>query len=588
MNADEVRQSFIDFFKEKQHEYVHSSSTIPFDDPTLLFTNAGMNQFKPIFLGTVDPNSDMAKYVRVVNTQKCVRAGGKHNDLDDVGKDVYHHTFFEMLGNWSFGDYYKKEVCTWAYEYLVDRMKLDKSRLYVTYFGGNEASGLEPDNEARDIWLRLGVEADKVLPFGMKDNFWEMGETGPCGPCSEIHFDRIGGRNAKELVNKDDPNVVEIWNLVFIQYNREVDGSLKPLPKKSIDCGMGFERMVSVVQNKMSNYDTDNFQPLFEAIQKATGCPVYQGRVGAEDTDGVDMAYRVLADHARTITITLSDGGRPDNSGRGYVLRRILRRAVRYATEKLNAKPGMFASLVDTVVQLLGGTFPEVKKDPETVKEIINEEEAQFLKTLSRGHKLLERSINKMGDTKTVPGDVAWRLYDTYGFPVDLTLLMVEEKGLSIDMAAFEEAKAHSLLMSQGGGGVTEDLIGLDVYALNDLKSRGVPPTDDSPKYSYTADQLGSYNFESVTAKIIGLRFNKQFVDSVSTGQECGILLDRTSFYAEQGGQIFDEGFIVRDGSEDDEFRVKNVQVRGGYILHIGTVEGLFKVGDIVRLLVDE
>uniref|UniRef100_A0A2C9JU01 Alanine--tRNA ligase n=1 Tax=Biomphalaria glabrata TaxID=6526 RepID=A0A2C9JU01_BIOGL len=556
MNANEVRDSFIDFFKEKEHKYVHSSSTIPLDDPTLLFANAGMNQFKPIFLGIADPNSDMGKYVRVVNTQKCVRAGGKHNDLDDVGKDVYHHTFFEMLGNWSFGDYYKKEVCTWAYEYLVDRLQLDKSRLYVTYFGGNLSAGLEPDNEARDIWTRLGVDPEKILPFGMKDNFWEMGETGPCGPCSEIHFDRIGGRNAKDKVNMDDPDVLEIWNLVFIQYNRETDGSLKLLPRKHIDCGMGFERMVSVVQNKRSNYDTDLFQPIFRAIEQATGARPYQGRVGAEDTDGIDMAYRVLADHARTLTITLADGGRPDNSGRGYVLRRILRRAVRYATEKLNAKPGMFSSLVDTVVQLLVS--------------------------------ILERSIKKMGDTKTLPGDIAWRLYDTYGFPVDLTLLMVEEKGMNIDMPAFEEAKAHSLLMSQSTTGVKEDLISLDVHSLTELKDRGVPPTDDLRKYAYDADEKGDYKFEPTTAKIIGLRYNKQFVETVTSGQECGILLDQTSFYSEQGGQTYDEGFIVKDGGEDDEFRVKNVQLRGGYVLHIGSVEGVFKVGDTVRLLIDE
>ncbi|XP_059156617.1 alanine--tRNA ligase, cytoplasmic-like [Physella acuta] len=588
MDAGQVRDSFINFFKEKEHEYVHSSSTIPLDDPTLLFANAGMNQFKPIFLGIADPNSDMAKYVRVANSQKCVRAGGKHNDLDDVGKDVYHHTFFEMLGNWSFGDYYKREVCTWAYEYLVERLKLDKDRLYVTYFGGNPAFGLEPDDEAKNIWIGLGMDPDRVLPFGMKDNFWEMGETGPCGPCSEIHYDRIGGRNAKEKVNMDDPDVLEIWNLVFIQYNRESDGSLKLLPRKHIDCGMGFERMVSVVQNKRSNYDTDLFQPLFAAIQKATGCPLYQGRVGAEDVDGVDMAYRVLADHARTLTVTLADGGRPDNTGRGYVLRRILRRAVRYATEKLNAKPGMFSSLVDTVVQLLGDAFPEVKKDPQTIKEIIDEEEAQFLKTLSRGHRLLERSINKLGDVKSLPGDVAWRLYDTYGFPVDLTLLMVEERGMNIDLAAFEEAKAHSLAMSQGSTGVKEDLISLDVHSLTDLKDRNIPPTDDASKYAYEADDQGNYTFESVKAKIIGLRFNKEFVQSVSSGQECGVLLDRTNFYAEQGGQTYDEGFIVKDGAEDDEFRVKNVQVRGGYVLHVGTVEGVFKVGDTVRLLIDE
>ncbi|XP_005102630.1 alanine--tRNA ligase, cytoplasmic [Aplysia californica] len=587
MKSSEVRDAFINFFKEKEHQYVHSSSTIPHDDPTLLFANAGMNQFKPIFLGVVDPNSDMAKYVRVANTQKCVRAGGKHNDLDDVGKDVYHHTFFEMLGNWSFGDYYKKEICTWAYEFLVDRLKLDNSRLYVTYFGGNEKAGLEPDNEARDIWIKLGVDPEKVLPFDMGDNFWEMGETGPCGPCSEIHYDRIGGRNAKELVNMDDPDVLEIWNLVFIQYNRETDGSLKTLPRKHIDCGMGFERMVSVVQDKPSNYDTDVFVPLFEAIQKATGCPDYQGRIGAADKDGVDMAYRVLADHARTITVTLADGGRPDNSGRGYVLRRILRRAVRYATEKLNAKPGMFASLVDTVVELLGDAFPEVKKDPQEIKEIINEEEAQFLKTLSRGRRLLERSINKV-DGKMLPGDIAWRLYDTYGFPVDLTLLMAEEKGIGVDMESFEEAKNHSLLMSQGVSGTKEDLIGLDIHALNDLNTRKVPPTDDSLKYSYQADEQGNYVFDAATAKITGLRYNKAFVESVSPGQECGIMLDRTCFYAEQGGQIYDEGFIVKADSEDDEFRVKNVQVRGGYVLHIGTAEGNFKIGDSVKLGIDE
>jgi len=588
MNGKETRNAFINFFKEKEHEYVHSSCTIPHDDPTLLFANAGMNQFKPIFLGTVDPNSDMSKYVRATNSQKCVRAGGKHNDLDDVGKDVYHHTFFEMLGNWSFGDYYKKETCTWAFEFLVDRLKLDVNRLYVTYFGGNEAAGLEPDNEARDIWINLGIDAARVLPFDMGDNFWEMGEVGPCGPCSEIHFDRIGGRDASHLVNIDDPDVLEIWNLVFIQYNRDFDGSLKDLPRKHIDCGMGFERIVSVVQNKRSNYDTDVFVPLFDAIKKATGCPDYQGRVGAEDTDGVDMAYRVIADHARTLTITMADGGRPDNNGRGYVLRRILRRAVRYATEKLNAKPGMFASLVDSVIESLGDAFPEINKDPEEIKEIINDEEAQFLKTLKRGRGLLERSIKKMGDSKTLPGDIAWRLYDTYGFPVDLTLLMVEEMGLGVDMKAYNEAKAHSLLLSQGVSGVKEDLIGLDVHALNDLKTRQVPPTDDSPKYKYEADDKGTYVFEPTTAKIIELRHNKAFVKSVSPGQECGVMLDCTSFYAEQGGQTFDEGFIVKADSEDDEFKVKNVQVRGGYVLHIGTAEGNFKIGDTVKLSIDE
>ncbi|XP_076470939.1 alanine--tRNA ligase, cytoplasmic-like [Babylonia areolata] len=588
LTGNQIRQAFIDFFKEKEHIYVHSSSTIPLDDPTLLFANAGMNQFKTIFLGTVDPNSDLAKMRRVANTQKCIRAGGKHNDLDDVGKDVYHHTFFEMLGNWSFGDYYKKEVCTWAWELLTDRLKLEKDRLYVTYFGGNPATGLEPDEEARQIWLNLGLPPERIMPFDMKDNFWEMGEVGPCGPCSEIHYDRIGGRDARHLVNMDDPDVLEIWNLVFIQFNRETDGKLTLLPKKHIDCGMGLERLVSVIQQKTSNYDTDFFVPIFDAIQQLTGCPKYQGRVGKADEDGVDMAYRVLADHARTLTIALSDGGRPDNAGRGYVLRRILRRAVRYGTEKLNAKPGMFATLVDTVVQLLGDAFPEVKKDPETVKEIINEEEAQFLKTLNRGRNLLQRTIDKLGNSAVLPGDVAWRLYDTYGFPVDLTLLMSEEKGLTIDNEGFEKAKQHSLLMSQAGGSTVDDQIALEVHSINELQNRGIAPTDDGPKYNYSVDASGTYTFEPAVGKVMALRCNKAFVEEVSTGQECGVLLDKTCFYAEQGGQIYDEGFMVKEGDEAVEFRVKNVQVRGGFVLHIGVIEGTLRVGDAMKLLIDE
>lgn len=590
MTGSQIRKTFIDFFIEKGHKYVHSSSTIPLDDPTLLFANAGMNQFKPIFLGSVDPNSDMAQYIRVVNTQKCIRAGGKHNDLDDVGKDVYHHTFFEMMGNWSFGDYFKKEICAWAWELLTEVYKLPVDRLYVTYFGGDSASGLEPDLECKNIWLTLGLPESHILPGSMKDNFWEMGETGPCGPCSELHYDRIGGREAAHLVNMDDPDVLEIWNLVFIQFNRESDGSLKLLPKKHIDCGLGLERLVSVIQNKRANYDTDFFMPIFKVIENGTGARPYTGKVGAEDVDGIDMAYRVLADHARTLTIALSDGGCPDNTGRGYVLRRILRRAIRYASEKLNAKPGFFASLVHTVVEILGDVFPEITKDPESLIQLINEEEIQFLKTLSRGRNLLNRTIEKLGSSKVVPGDLAWRLYDTYGFPIDLTQLMCEEKGLTIDMESYEKAKKDSILASQGKTAGQEDLLALDIHAISYLQEQGVSVTDDSLKYNYkasTSDKDAVYNFADCTGTIVALRKNKEFVNEVTSGDECGVLLDRTNFYAEQGGQIFDEGYMVKINDESSEFTVKNVQVKGGYILHTGKVEGILKVGDSVALHID-
>ncbi|XP_069595623.1 alanine--tRNA ligase, cytoplasmic [Ranitomeya imitator] len=591
MTASAIRQKFIDFFKDNGHTYVHSSATVPLDDPTLLFANAGMNQFKPIFLNTIDPSHPMARLSRAANTQKCIRAGGKHNDLDDVGKDVYHHTFFEMLGSWSFGDYFKELACKLALDLLTKEFGIDIERLYVTYFGGNEAAGLDPDLECKQIWLSLGLPESRILPGSMKDNFWEMGDTGPCGPCSEMHFDRIGGRDAAHLVNMDDPNVLEIWNLVFIQYNRESDGSLKPLPKKSIDTGMGLERLVSVLQTKMSNYDTDLFVPYFDAIQKGTGARPYSGKVGAEDEDGIDMAYRVLADHARTITVALADGGRPDNTGRGYVLRRILRRAVRYAHEKLNASKGFFATLVDVVVQSLGDAFPELKKDPDMVKDIINEEETQFLKTLNRGRRILDRKIQSLGENKTIPGDTAWLLYDTYGFPVDLTGLIAEERGLRVDMDSFEEERKAAQLKSQGKGAGDEDLLMLDIYAIEELRSRGLEPTDDSPKYNYTSSCGGDYEFEGVEATVKAIRREKTFVEEVSTGQECGLVLDKTCFYAEQGGQTYDEGYMVRedDSSEDKtEFSVRNTQVRGGYILHVGTVYGSLKVGDRVRLYLDE
>jgi alanyl-tRNA synthetase len=356
--ASKVREEFFNYFRSKDHTFVPSSPTIPYEDPTLLFANAGMNQYKSIFLGTVDPHSDMARLKRAFNSQKCIRAGGKHNDLEDVGKDSYHHTFFEMLGNWSFGDYFKKEAIGYSWEILTEVYKLPKDRLYVTFFEGDPTNGLAPDDESRQLWLDQGVAEDHILTGNTKDNFWEMGATGPCGPCSEIHFDRIGGRNAAHLVNQDDPDVLEIWNNVFIQFNREDNGSLRPLPAKHVDTGMGFERLVSVVQGQRSNYDTDVFTPIFQKIQEISGARPYQGKFGEQDSDGIDTAYRVVADHIRTLAFSLSDGGVPNNVGRGYVLRRILRRGSRYARKKLGVPIGsFFSSLLPVVVEHMVESF---------------------------------------------------------------------------------------------------------------------------------------------------------------------------------------------------------------------------------------
>jgi alanyl-tRNA synthetase len=486
-----------------------------------------------------------------------------------------------------------------AMELLLDEYKLDKDRLYATYFEGNPNCNLEPDLEAKEFW-KLYLAEDHILPGNMKDNFWEMGETGPCGPCSELHFDRIGGgRNAAHLVNKDDPDVLEIWNLVFIQFNRENDGSLKPLPGKHVDTGMGFERITSVIQDKRSNYDTDLFMPIFTAIEKGTGTRPYTGLVGDADTDKTDMAYRVVADHIRTLSISISDGGRPDNVGRGYVLRRILRRGIRFAIKKLNAKPGFFASLVDTVVEILGDAFPELKRDPQYVKDVINEEEEQFLKTLTRGQRLLEKTISKLEtNKKQFPGDIAWRLYDTYGFPIDLTQLICEENGLFIDMNQYNESKQQSQLQSQQVTAESDDTILLDVHSIDELKSKFFLFSNDAPKYNYQFDTQGNYDLKSCQAKIKAIRYNKQFVNEVKAGQTCGLLLDQTSFYAEQGGQTFDEGYITltsenaEENDEQSEFIVKTVQVRGGFILHVGVLtssnlDSTFKVGDSVSLHVD-
>ncbi|KAH9831216.1 tRNA synthetases class II (A)-domain-containing protein [Rhodofomes roseus] len=583
--AAKVRQEFFNYFRSKDHTFVPSSATIPYDDPTLLFANAGMNQFKSIFLGTVDPQSDLARLNRAFNTQKCIRAGGKHNDLEDVGKDSYHHTFFEMLGNWSFGDYFKKEAIAYSWELLTEVYKLPKDHLYVTYFEGDAKNGLAPDTEAQQYWLDVGVAEDHILPGNAKDNFWEMGATGPCGPCSEIHFDRIGGRNAAHLVNQDDPDVLEIWNNVFIQFNREEDGSLRSLPSKHVDTGMGFERLVSVIQNKRSNYDTDVFSPIFAKIQELTGVRPYQGKFGDEDEEGIDTAYRVVADHVRTLTFALSDGGVPNPVGRGYVLRRILRRGCRYARKKLGVQIGsFFSSLMPAVVEQLGDTFPEITRRTEEIKEILDEEEESFSRTLDRGEKVFDlwaRRAQQAG-LKQLSGWDVWRLYDSFGFPEDLTRLMAEELGLDINEEEFAAAQAHSKEASKAGQKKGEkDVVKLDVHDIANLeKTLNIPKTDDSAKY-----QLGN-----VTARVLSIYSDKSFVDStasISEDASFGILLDKTNFYAESGGQEYDTGGIVIDGVA--EFEVTNVQVFSGYVLHIGHMKyGTLKVGDEVLSSYDE
>ncbi|KAI0045946.1 hypothetical protein FA95DRAFT_1560637 [Auriscalpium vulgare] len=585
LTAAQVRQQFFDFFKSKNHTFVPSSATIPYEDPTLLFANAGMNQYKSIFLGTVDPHSDLAKLKRAFNSQKCIRAGGKHNDLEDVGKDSYHHTFFEMLGNWSFGDYFKKEAIEYSWELLTHVLKLPKDRLYVTYFEGNPSSGLEADLEAKQYWRDQGVPEDHILPGNAKDNFWEMGATGPCGPCSEIHYDRIGGRNAAHLVNQDDPDVLEIWNNVFIQFNREDDGSLRSLPAKHVDTGMGYERLVSVIQDKRSNYDTDVFTPIFTRIQELTGVRPYGGAFGDADADGIDTAYRVVADHTRTLTFALSDGGVPNNVGRGYVLRRILRRGARYARKKLGVTIGsFFSSLVPVVVEQLGDVFPELTKKVPEIKEILDEEEESFSRTLDRGEKLFEQyaAAAREKGIKELNGKDVWRLYDTYGFPVDLTRLMAEELGLGINEKEFEDAQAASKEASKASLKKSDkDVVKLDVHDIAALeKNADVPKTDDSAKFLTG----------NIDATVKAIYYSKTFVDSTTSIPEdtpFGLILDRTSFYAESGGQEYDTGNIVIDGVAD--FEVTNVQSFNGYVLHIGHLKyGHLSLGDRVVSSYDE
>ena len=577
--AKRIRETFFDFFKNKEHTLVPSSPVVPHDDPTLLFANAGMNQFKPIFLGKADPKGPLAKLKRAVDTQKCIRAGGKHNDLDDVGKDTYHHTFFEMLGNWSFGDFFKKEAIAFAWELLTEVYKLPAENLYATYFCGDDAQGLPPDHEARDIWLQY-LPANRVMPFGCADNFWEMGDVGPCGPCTEIHYDRIGGRDASSLVNMDDPMCLEIWNVVFIQFNREEGGVLKPLPAKHVDTGMGFERLASILQGKMSNYDTDIFTPIFDAIQQITNAPPYTGLLAPEDVGEKDMAYRVVADHIRTLTFAITDGAAPGSDGRNYVLRRVLRRAVRYGREKLGAKQGFFQKLVPVVVKHFGEVFPEIVKHEARVTEIIAEEEESFGRTLLKGIEQFKKIAAKAKEEgrDTVNGAECFLLWESFGFPNDLTELMAEEIGMKADSAGFEAAFKEAQEKSRTGGKKSGGpALLFEAEATAWLSDNGVPLTDDAHKYDVGA------NPTACVKAILTLDGFKPSTESVEG--PVGIVLDRTSFYAESGGQVADTGSLK---CTSGTAAVSDVKVAAGYVLHVAeSVEGVVAVGDACDALVD-
>ena len=597
--VDRVRAEFVDYFvKKHQHTNYKSSPVVPVNDPTLLFANAGMNQFKPIFVGTVDPSSPLAGLTRVVNSQKCIRAGGKHNDLEDVGKDTYHHTFFEMLGTWSFGNYFKKEAIEWAFDILVNTYKLPVERLYASYFAGDEAQGLPCDTEARDLWLQF-LPSERVLPFDKKANFWEMGETGPCGPCSEIHFDRIGGRDAASLVNADDPDVIEIWNLVFIQYNREPSGELRQLPDKHIDTGMGLERLTSILQDKRSNYDTDIFDPIFKEIQSVIGCTEYTGKLGKEDAaqNYRDMAYRVIADHIRTLSLAIADGAVPSNEGRGYVLRRVLRRAVRYGMQTLGAEPGFFSKLAPIVAARLGGVFPELRTKSQTVTAVIVDEEKAFSSLLERGVKFFADVVEevKAEGKSSISGARAFYLYDTLGFPVDLTQLMAAEKGLTVDLEAFQaamaEQKDRSRLATRTKRLAGRADLSFGAEQTSFLQKKGVLATDDSAKYNW--DHTSASNIKAIYT-VNG--FLEELTGSSSKDIDAvGIVLEATPFYAESGGQVADLGTLtVTINQKKVHLDVIDVQTYGGYSLHTcvpaeeeeGYLVGL-RTGAAVRAHVD-
>ena len=516
LTAKEIRESFKDFFASKEHQIVPSAPMVVKDDPTLMFTNAGMNQFKDIILG-----NHPAKYKRVADSQKCLRVSGKHNDLEEVGHDTYHHTMFEMLGNWSFGDYFKKEAIAWAWEYLVEVLKLDKNRLYATVFEGSPSEGLERDNEAAGYWAQYLPE-DRIINGNRHDNFWEMGDTGPCGPCSEIHIDLRSDKERAEvdglsLVNQSHPQVIEIWNLVFMQYNRKADGSLEPLPAKVIDTGMGLERLCMALQGKTSNYDTDVFQPLIHAIGALAG--VEYGK-----NEKQDIAMRVIADHIRTISFSITDGQLPSNAKAGYVIRRILRRAVRYGYTFLGQKQAFLYRLLPVLIDSMGEAYPELQAQKELISKVIKEEEEAFLRTLDTGIRLLDKV---MADTKAagkteISGTDAFTLYDTYGFPLDLTELILRENGMTVDGKAFDQEMQKQKERARNAAAVETG----DWIVLKEGETEFVG-------YDYT-----EYNAEILRYRQIKQK-NKTFYQ---------LVLDKTPFYAESGGQVGDSGVLCSEG----------------------------------------
>ncbi len=511
MKAAEIRKQFLQFFESKAHAIVPSAPMVIKDDPTLMFTNAGMNQFKPYFLGHQKP-----KNTRIADTQKCLRVSGKHNDLEEVGIDTYHHTFFEMLGNWSFGDYFKKEAISWAWELLTDVYKINPDKLYVTIFEGDPNENLARDNEAYEFWKAL-VPEDRILLGNKKDNFWEMGEQGPCGPCSEIHIDiRTPEEQAKtpgaDLVNNDHPQVVEVWNLVFIEFNRKADGSLEQLPQKHVDTGMGFERLCMALQGKTSNYDTDVFTPLIKEIETLTG-----SKYGFDEN--TDRAIRVISDHLRTVYFAIADGQLPANNGAGYVIRRILRRAIRYGFTFLDQKEPFIFHLVETLNQQLNSVFPELEKQKSISSNVIREEESSFLKTLDQGLNLLD-SLLAASQNKIVSGAKAFELYDTFGFPLDLTALIARERGFEIDEKGFDLEMAKQKERSRAAAvSVTDDW---QIVAEDD------------------EEEFVGYDLLSTPVKIT--KYRK--VNTKKEGAFFQLVFNMTPFYPESGGQVGDKGYL--------------------------------------------